>query len=238
MKVHYNQVLSNLNHFRSLLEHKHTRRDKRKKRTYPVWLDLQTGIMDFAKKTPLPPDQKKLQIIVRETARGPHFELEADFGGVDLLIQKIAEETLQMLNLLANIATHDLPERQILLDLPESSVARIDKAPGWRGFCTRKEAEERLREEPPGTYILREGDPLTRWMVEQYPDLHGYLLTIVESDKKIADYLILKTERGWAFHRDEPDLSQYRYLPTLQALLDSFQSPLTLPEEKATWRRW
>lgn len=236
IKVDHNQVLSNLHRFQSFLAEQSIYRDQRKERIYPMWVDLQTGVIDFKKKDDLPiSTQKELKLIVQESKDGmAHFNIEGDLSSLNLRVQAVAEETIKTLNLLALVLFRTLPEEQAIKDLSHVHLQpwddQIEKFPGWHSVLQRVDAEKLLQGKPIGTYLIRSGDPITEMLIEQYPpELTGYILTVVEENEKISDYLILKTTKGWALHRDESDLRNYTYLPTFQALLETLKSIAWVP---------
>jgi len=235
IKIYHNQVLKNLDHFRSYLHASHHPKSEKGERCYPLLLDCHSGLMQFVRtKEPISfsrtREKRELEIIVRENGAGRsecqiRGDLETDLSP---LTQKIAWETFRILNLLIRLAKKggkgDLVELIALKNLSfirlPSSKDQIEHFPGWRGACDRLEAEQILHGKPVGTYLLREGDPLLQWLVDQSGfRVEGYLLTIVEEEQKISDYLILRNDRGWAFKKDEPDFDCYHYVPTLSDLL-------------------
>ncbi|MBI3508484.1 MAG: hypothetical protein HY069_02455 [Chlamydiia bacterium] len=233
IKTHYSQVLANLNNFRSFLHEKHLEKGKKLSRSYPVWVDEKTGIMEFSKKGEIHTHAELHLIVQQSRGQKTQFKIE---GKVADEVDKIIEETLNALNLLAELAIHKLPEEQILQDISAVHLERwgdkIEKFPGWKGSCNRQEAERQLNRMPKGTYLLRKAESLTDWMLSQYP-LHtkGYVLTVVEDEEKISDYLILKTDRGWTLHRDDADLTDYRYDKHLSSLLASMHEIAATPIE-------
>ena len=108
---------------------------------------------------------------------------------------------------------------------------------GWMGSLSRIEAEHKLDGKPVGTYLLREGDGLTASTAfhlaqENLLEIVPYLLTVVEGEEKIADILIIQTNRGWILYHDDPNLSDkalYTYFPTLRAVLDYLKPIATRP---------
>ncbi len=100
----------------------------------------------------------------------------------------------------------------------------IQEFPGWVGSLGRLDAERRLKNQSVGTYVLREGDEITfRATSHLLLHSHPYLMTVVEEGNKIADYLLLKTDKGWVLYHDDPDLQDqdYTYLESLSHLLSS-----------------
>jgi hypothetical protein len=190
-----------------------------------------------------PEDWKEIRVIVQQKAsnEAAHFSVCDARGNplkpsdIEPLAWKIASETLDVLNSRAEEAkgTHPemLAEEAVLLDLSSIHLAapreRIEDLPGWKGSISRIEAEKKLSGKPVGTYLLREGDEITlaisfHFAEENSLSIHPYLLTVVESENKIVDRLLLQTDRGWVFYHDDPNLQDsalYRYSPSPQGLL-------------------
>lgn len=159
------------------------------------------------------------------------------------LAWRVAGETLEVLNFkgsqVRQLSKERLPEEEVLRDLSMIHMAphpRIEELPGWVGPLTRFEAEMRLIGRAPGTYLLREGDQITLAMTsrigeENHVPLRAYVLTVVEKEGKIADKMLLQTNKGWTIYEDEPDLSslKYRYFSTPQALIKEMQDTARTP---------
>ena len=236
MKINHNQVLVNLNNFRRCVHEKPPPKVKRKERIYPVWIDAQTGVMEFERgKGAVITTKKELQLIVSEDAnRTTHFTMHGDLSNISQQVQKVAEETLHILNVMANVLAHSLPEEQVVQDLScvhlKTWNDRIEMFPGWCGSCGRADAEQFLKDRPIGTYMLRKCEKPAQWMIDQCAlSAKGYILTVVEEDQKISDSLILHTERGWALLSDEPDLTKYEYCPTLHELMEKIREIAVMP---------
>ena len=236
IRITHNQVLANLDRFRNFLRERHTSRAKRKERSYPVWIDRETGIMEFDKEEgAVVKNKKQLRLIVQEKETGiVEFEIKGGVKGVDREIQKIAEETLRILNLLSIITTRALPEERMLQDLShvhlEAWKDRVELFPGWCGECGRIDAENMLRGKPIGSYVMRKADEVAEKMLAQYTiRVKGCILTVVECEQKISDYLILKTERGWALLNDDPDLTRYAFCRTLHELFERLKNTAVMP---------
>ncbi len=188
-------------------------------------------------------DWKEVQIIVQQSnSHDPaHFEVRDSSdhslkpSDIDPLAWRIASETLDILNKKAKeVKKTDgemLVEEAVLQDLSSIHIAspkeQIEDLPGWMGSISRIEAERRLENKPVGTYLLREGDEITlsiafHFSEENRLSVRPYLLTIVEKEQKIADILLLYTNKGWTFYHDDPnlkDLIAYHYFPSPQSLL-------------------
>lgn len=92
----------------------------------------------------------------------------------------------------------------------------ITSLPGWKGNITHKEAEELLISKESGTYLIRNGDPITVSVKEELSDankvaLDCYILTIVEENQKIEDVMIVKIQDKWILYHDEPNLIDNSY---------------------------
>jgi len=225
IRVEEPQVLENLNRFRAFLRARApSKKRQARQRVYPMWIDCKSGQIEFTKKKRGVTTQKQLQLIVHESKKeGLYFEIGGHWEKVELAVRTIAEETIEVLNLLALFLAQELPEKEVLENLFHielaSSQDRIEQCPGWQGSLTRLEAEKKLQGKPVGSYLFRQSDDITQWMLKQYlRPCKGYLLTVVEKEAKISDYLILKTQEGWALHKDDPDLSCYHFYPTFSSL--------------------
>lgn len=188
-------------------------------------------------------DWKEIQIIVHQKTprESAHFEVldthnhSLKPSDLDPLAWRIASETVEVLNQKAKEVkgTHAemLAEEAVLHDLSSIHLStqkeQIEDLPGWMGSLSRIEAEQILENKPVGTYLLREGDEITvsiafHFSEENLLSIHPYLITVVEKDLKIADILLLKTEKGWIQYHDDPNLKDsllYQYYPSPQAIL-------------------
>lgn len=239
------EVLNNLIRFKdTLLERRRDRNpEKNKKRIYRVLLNRHTGDMRFAQKISElehrvfrkekrkegAADWKETHLIVEQSARETHFELldakdhPIKPSELDPLAWKIAKETVQVLNLKSQESKappETLPEEAALQDLSSIHLTTlkggIEELSGWAGTLNRFEAEEKLQKQAPGTYLIREADPLTissiAWLQEEnLLSIQPYLLSILEKNGKISEILILQTEKGWTYYQDEPNLHSRRY---------------------------
>lgn len=190
-----------------------------------------------------PEDWKEIQIIVHQPGKleAVHFEVRdaqnrsLKPSELEPLAWRIASETLDILNHKAEEVKGQLldmlPEEAVLHDLSSIHISsmkdRINDLPGWLGSISRVEAEQMLDGKPEGTYLLREGDELTiaisfHFEEENHLHIHPYLVTVVESEGKISDILLLQTSKGWILYFDDPNLNDkalYEYFPSAQTLL-------------------
>lgn len=196
-----------------------------------------------AKREEAAEDWKEVQIIVEQkTSRDTaHFEVRDTQNhslkpsDIDPLAWRIASETLDILNQKAkdvqSASPEILAEEAVLQDLSSIHIVtqkeRIEDLPGWMGSINRIEAEKRLENQPIGTYLLREGDEITvsiafHFSEENLLSIHPYVLTVVEKNQKIADILLLQTNKGWTLYHDDPNLKDlviYQYFPSPQSVL-------------------
>lgn len=254
IEISRREVLNNLIRFKdNLLERRGKEKAKsaKKERVYKVLLNRKTGDMRFAQKISslerhFPKktkgrleDWKEIRLIVIEGPnQGVHFEArdlqdhELKQSDVEPLSWRISHETLEVLNAkggeIQSVPPEMLPEEAVLQDLSSIHLApqggKIEDLPGWMGSLTRMEAEERLMNQPVGTFLLRDGDQITQSTVFHLSlsnriSSQAYVLTVVEKQSKISEYLCLHTDRGWLFYSDEPDLKRYHFYPTAQELL-------------------
>ena len=249
------EVLNNLIRFKENLSQMGGSRSE-SERTYKVLLNRKTGDMRFPQKISdlnsqmvsrgkkeRAEDWKEVRIIVsqKSSQEVAHFEVRdaeshsLKSSELEPLAWRVAQETLEVLNQKVKEvkATEMLPEEAVLQDLTsihlESQKERIENVPGWMGSLSRIEAEERLMGKTIGTYLLREGDEVTRWMSfhfgeENHLVIRPYLLTVVENEEKISDLLILKTNKGWILYSDNPNLKDevtYHYHLSPESLVRS-----------------
>lgn len=221
---------------------------KKGERTYKVLINRRTGDMRFAqrisniehhisrtgKSKVLTEDWKEARLIVHTEDR-IHFEMK-DLSDLEPLSQRIANETVEILNQkadeLKSIPREMLEEEAVLQDLSTihlgSPEDQIQNLPGWMGSVGRLDAEKMLMNKPVGTYLLREGDEITissafHFEEQIHLNIHPYLLTVVESEKKIADIILFQTAKGWTFYHDDPNLKDpiYHYFHSPKALIAS-----------------
>ncbi|MBS0626420.1 MAG: hypothetical protein JSS32_10250 [Verrucomicrobia bacterium] len=210
--------------------------------------NLESRISAHGKKKGAAEDWKEIRITVEEESNRIRFEATDAEGrpihpkDLEALSWQIASETIEILNLMGKEVPQTLgsyfPEEYILRDLSKIHLAsdqgRIEDLPGWNGHISRIEAEKKLSESPVGTYVLREGDELTMSITfhleeENHIPLHTYILTVVEKEEKISDYLILHTNKGWTLYHDEPDLQQYQFHSTAHSLMGAMRHTAKTP---------
>lgn len=186
-------------------------------------------------------DWKEVEIVVHQ--KNPReiasFEVRDGRGALkpsewDALAWEVVSETIDVLNYKAKEmkGTHleMLAEEAVLLDLSSIHLRvpreKIQDLQGWMGSINRVDAERILSQKPVGTYLLREGDEITlsisfHFADENHLSIHPYLLTVLESRDKIAEFLLLETNRGWIRYHDDPDLKDpsYHYHSSARALV-------------------
>lgn len=241
------EVLNNLIRFKDSLLEKLPKKHSGGERVYKVLLNRKTGEMRFPQKIKsleyqvakrkgklqAPNDWKEARIVVKD-----HFELRngqnhpLEPTEVDPPARRVIRETLEVLNSRAQaVQGIKLLEEEVLQDLSSIDFAveveRIEDLPAWVGSLNREEAEKRLEGKAEGTYLIREGDPITRaigfhFAEENHLLVHPFLLTVVEDEEKISDILIIQTSKGWTQYQDDPNLNDtmlYQYEATPDALL-------------------
>jgi len=112
----------------------------------------------------------------------------------------------------------------------------ITSLPGWKGNITHKEAEELLISKEAGTYLIRNGDPITLTVKESLSDankvaLDCYILTIVEENQKIEDIMIVKIQDKWILYHDEPNLidSSYERFASVKDIIKHLKNKAKYP---------
>lgn len=242
----------------SLLEQTAKKKDSKGERTYKVLLSYKTGDMRFPQKIKSleyqisrkrgkkeeARDWKEAKICIsRKSPEEPaYFEMrdsknqKLEPTQVEPTAWRVIRETVEVLNERAKqVVGYEygmLAEEVVLRDLSmihlSIPIEQIEDLPSWAGRLSREEAERRLEGKGEGSYLLREGDPLTQAIgfhlaEENHTSIHPFLLTRVEEEKKVSDILLIKTGRGWTLYRDDPNLNDvvlYKYQPTPQALLN------------------
>jgi len=112
----------------------------------------------------------------------------------------------------------------------------IQAYPGWMGNIDHIRAEKYLLKQKPGTYLLREGDFITK-SIENELETQGhqaarcYILTVVEEEKTIKDFMIIQLQKGWLLYNDDPDLyqDQYQIFQSLKDLLNTLEGEIKYP---------
>lgn len=204
------------------------------------------------KKEP-PEDWKEIYVIVHQKSPSDIARFEAHDvsnkaikpSDMDPMAWRIVTETLEVLNAKAREVKGKqgemLAEEAVLQDLSSIHLSplgeRIEDLPGWMGAISRMQAEERLHGKPVGTYLMRDGDEITvsisfHFAEENGLSIHPYLLTVVESEEKISDVLLLQTNQGWTLYHDDPNLEDkalYHYFPSPQVLLRTLGNLVRYP---------
>lgn len=225
-------------------------------RKYKVLLNCHTGDMRFAQKLgnleshigrtnarkESASDWKEAYLVVQQKSMGETAQFflrnasdkELKSSDLDPIAFRIVNETAEILNAKARevktVPAETLIEEALLQDLSTIHLAaqgeRIEDLPGWMGSINRVEAEHRLEGKPVGTYLLREGDEITKAMAfhfseENVVSVHPYVITLVEQEGKISEYLLLKTDKGWTLYHDDPDLKDttYHFAPSPRTVL-------------------
>lgn len=198
---------------------------------FKAMVDCHTGDIQFADSL-ISFGWKPFEVEIKNRGRGIGFfeardvdHTPLDSNNMDPIAWAVMKETLRVLNEITTIS--ELSEVQIC---PAHSIQAL---PGWMGRINRFEAEYELGNRPAGTYLLRHGDEYTQVIAEQLIDgnkkiIELFVCTLTEPDDKITDLLIVRTNEGWTFYRDNPDLidSEYIYHPTPQALLNLLGSKI------------
>lgn len=261
------EVLNNLIRLKdNLLEMGPKEKSGGKERVYRALLNRRTGDMRFAQKISTlehhfpknvkgtPEDWKEVHLIVGQKSKGApvHFELrdgqdkELQPSDLEPLARRIVKETIDVLNVkgkeVHETSPEVLPEESVLRDLSSihlSTAVHVEDLPGWLGVLSRGQAEAALRGKPPGTYLLREGEPLTQAVAVQLSISNGvtvapYVLTYAAKEKKISEILLLQVGigNGWAIYNDEPNLKRVRRYPTVQEILRALSNAAVHPYGK------
>jgi len=197
-----------------------------------VWMNTHTGDIRFGGQ--VSPDWKQVQLHQAAKQNKLRVELLAEAEEFEPFAWRIAQETVRVLNEIIAEYRVQGSVQAALQDLSHIKLVEpkgwLEDFPGWQGNMDRVAAERLLQRAPRGTYLLREGDELTRDIATQLSRENGvsvtaYVCTTVESEHKISDILILHTSRGWTLYNDNPDLSdaQYAYSPSPQGVLHHMQ---------------
>lgn len=258
IEISRREVLNNIIRFKDSLYKPHIKGTK-EQRVYTALVNRKTGDMRFAKKiSELEShfssktkkegqfsDWKEVRLIAKDSKERPfvHFEVQDEKGktlsnrDLDSLSWRVVSETLEVLNIKAKeieaVPPTALAEEVALKDLSSIRISqampKIEDLPGWKGAISREEAEVLLKGCPYGTYLIREGDLMTKKVafhlgVENQMAVAPYLLMFVDQEEKIAEVLILRTEKGWTYYSDDPDLNQpfYHYYKSAGELLQVF----------------
>ncbi len=256
------EVLNNLIRFKDSLLERKEKQQREKKRTYNVLINTKTGDMRFAKRIAAlehhlirerkgsMEDWKEIHLIVEQSKGEVRFEaldsqdLPLKASDLKPLAWKIASETVKVLNLKSQEehpnSLEVLPEEALLQDLSSihlsSDQDRIEHLPGWADNVNRYQAERLLWDSLPGSFLIREADPLTKQTAFHLSESNGfsiqpYLITFVEKESKISDLIILQTAYGWTLYQDDPDLSNsaYRYASTVDEFFQTLHHRLKHP---------
>lgn len=228
------------------------------RREYKVLLDSKSGEMKFPTgirnlQFPLSSKGKSSSqdwmnvrlIVIDENGKKTRFEIR---DAQNHLLESpdqmgVAKQTLEFLNGEAEkiqaVASHFLPEQIALQNLSSIQVQarrnEIEALPGWAGHLTIQEAENKLKNAPIGTYLVRSGDDVAlmidRMKMEYCFDIQPYSLIFAAEEEKISEVLILRLPWGWIQYQDEPDLrsSLYTVYKSAQELVDGLKTVARIP---------
>ncbi len=204
---------------------------------------LESQIHKKGKRKASPEDWKEVHLIVNQKPHeGIHFEVkdasdhDLNSADIDPLAWRIAKETVEVLNIKGREVEHVeagiLPEEAVLQDLSSIHLGKqresIEDLPGWFGQINRMQAEKVLAHQSAGTYLLRDADATTASAISNlsltnHLEVHPYLLTLVESNGKISDILLLETSKGWTLYADDPNLKDpfYHFHSSPHALIET-----------------
>ncbi|MGD2169976.1 MAG: SH2 domain-containing protein [Chlamydiota bacterium] len=115
----------------------------------------------------------------------------------------------------------------------------IASLPGWKKGVDHLEAERLLKDQKPGTYLVRKGDLITKNIEEllareNHTAIHCYIITIKEKENAIKELMLVQTEKGWILYDDNPDLTSksYRVFSSIHQLLTSLKGQAKYPLKK------
>lgn len=258
IEITNHEAYENLLRFQTCLKHRHGSKREAGQREYRVLFNRHTGEMSFSKtiaeiEAPLSKkregstkDWTEIRIIVTDGQKS-HFrvlgeadrELDSfDAREIDRIALRVAKETVAVLNKKADEVQHvskeGLLEEETLRDLSSIRVRPqsrgVEKLPGWAGALTRQEAEDRLRKERVGTYLVRSGDEETSLTVQSLAatneaTIEYYILTFKSEPQRMSEDLILCVNGGWILYKDEPILNspEYTVFSTPDDLLNSIK---------------
>lgn len=180
---------------------------------------------------------QEVEMVVSERDGRPHFEIHVSYDRMDDFARRVIEETLFALNQIAHYAK----DAQIELDLSKlhSRVEEreVQQLPGWKGKIGRVEAEELLKDAPVGSYLIRTDLEETEAMIEALAQSNNTpvwccIVTVVETEDRIADMLLLCTSYGWTVRQDSQDLRDlviYQYELSASHLIEMLSSRLVNP---------
>lgn len=181
-------------------------------KSYKILLDAETGEMKFPQKIREISafKGKKSHVNWQEVhlvKHQHHFEIE----GAEIhkmAAQKVVAKTLEKLN-------------------ADQERKEIEKIPGWKGHLTAVQAEERLRGQKIGTYLIRSYHDVSNMidtMKREYDcEILAYSLVTVVDEKKFSEVLLLNVPWGWLIFQDEPNLLIYPVYPTPKKLIETLQ---------------
>ncbi len=206
-----------------------------------VLLNRKTGAIQFQDKALFHPADPWREIHIQVDSLA-HFAAKNErdeplkSSELEPVAWRIMTETLEALNLITSLH----PEETALESLSKinllASLEKIEELPGWKGKINRFKAEEKLFDQPYGTYLLRYPDTITQTMAEALAqsnqmDITPYLITIKGMHSSISEVLLLQTNQGWTVYRDNPDLKdlEYFYFNSIQGALKKLLPKAHLP---------
>ncbi len=200
------QVLRNFSRFRegiaNLGEHQ----------SYQVLLDVETGEMRFPQK-------------IREISSFKGKKSSIQWQEVQL-IKHHNHYTIEGAEIHKRAAKF-VVEKTVEKINADDQRKQIEKLPAWQGRMTAIQAEEKLRGQLVGTYLIRSCDDVSNMidMLKQKYDCEilSYYLVAVVDEKRFSECLLLNVPWGWLCYQDEPDLHSYTVFPSPKKLVESIE---------------
>jgi hypothetical protein len=235
--VKNSQVCRNIKQFKTILqENKRRPNQQLGDRVYVLLLDLETGAMRFSMQNKQ--IESPLSSTSYEAWESVHLKVQQPLHVSDMHKKSawtVVSETVNTLNYLASKVTQAARAGLLLEEVLLDQEIRLFPIQGeaqelvqWQGKMNRLEAEQFLSTQPARSFCLRELDPGMKQVVErigygsQVDDLQACVMTLLQADRTIHEFILIGTQKGWTFYQDRVDLSSplYTYFSSLSLLIN------------------
>src|SRR5579872_7458596 len=249
--VHNPTVHKNLELMKLLLK-RDEERVSPKGKVYPLYINRFKGDFLIAGQGREPVNLKEKEwkkILVRmeisSEEKHLHFELLEDnqsslkAGDLEPVAQRVLQETHRVLNYISRDLEQRMAADAALKEIPYVTIALSEAEKEKKDLVheawhqvDRLEAEQLLGEHPVGAFLFKK-DIYAIYLEQQLEkslqqSVKCITLTISEEKRKVSDFTLVKSSKGWLIYNDDPQLPG-PYYPSVYILLETMKDKLIMP---------